>query len=330
MAQRILEPGQIERLAKSSIPRVRLPVGSQLFARRAARLRELAAGAAIGDYLRLLAVLAESQHGELARLAPVPPAPAAAPSAAAPCAATPRALSTRTPPIAAASATPPSAWRDTLTALCAAIASQRDFPAGVEKAVAAIGRATPAWVDSQARSILRGEGDRVDVSVAPLLMAALQVHWVGMAACFEPGAVKPLVIPGQCPLCGMLPVASVVCACAPYQGYRYLHCALCATEWHMVRVQCSHCGASGPPIAYHSLDRSEADLREVGSAAVRAETCDECRAYRKILYEECDSGVDAVADDVASLSLDLLLAERGYHRASGNPLLWLTNANRPS
>jgi FdhE protein len=30
-----------------------------------------------------------------------------------------------------------------------------------------------------------------------------------------------------------------------------------------------------------------------------------------------------VADDLASVALDLLLAEEGYHRASGNPLLWL-------
>jgi FdhE protein len=29
-----------------------------------------------------------------------------------------------------------------------------------------------------------------------------------------------------------------------------------------------------------------------------------------------------VADDLASLALDLLLSEAGYHRASANPLLW--------
>jgi len=29
-----------------------------------------------------------------------------------------------------------------------------------------------------------------------------------------------------------------------------------------------------------------------------------------------------VADDLASLALDLLMSEAGYHRGSGNPLLW--------
>jgi FdhE protein len=32
--------------------------------------------------------------------------------------------------------------------------------------------------------------------------------------------------------------------------------------------------------------------------------------------------VEPVADDLASLALDLLVSEAGYHRASGNPLLW--------
>jgi FdhE protein len=96
----------------------------------------------------------------------------------------------------------------------------------------------------------------------------------------------------------------------------------------MVRVQCSHCGGSGKDIAYQFLEanRGEKDPGEQGAAAVRAETCEQCRGYRKILYEEKDPGVEPVADDVASLALDVLLGERGYHRAGNNPLLWLSNA----
>ena len=50
--------------------------------------------------------------------------------------------------------------------------------------------------------------------------------------------------------------------------------------------------------------------------------CDSCRCYPKIFYQERDMGVELVADDLASLALDLLMSEAGYHRASGNPLLW--------
>ena len=32
--------------------------------------------------------------------------------------------------------------------------------------------------------------------------------------------------------------------------------------------------------------------------------------------------MDPVADDLASLTLDMLMGEAGYSRASGNPLLW--------
>jgi FdhE protein len=99
------------------------------------------------------------------------------------------------------------------------------------------------------------------------------------------------------------------------QGYRYLHCALCASEWHLVRITCSQCHSTAN-IAYHSI--------EGGAEAVRAESCDECHTYRKILYQEKDTSVEPVADDLASLALDLLMSEAGYHRGSGNPLLWQT------
>jgi FdhE protein len=114
-------------------------------------------------------------------------------------------------------------------------------------------------------------------------------------------------------VCGTLPVASVVRVDRGSQGYRYLHCPLCATEWHMVRVTCSQCQATNG-ITYHSI--------EGGSQALRAESCDSCRCYRKIFYQEKDMDVEPVADDLASLALDLLMSEAGYHRASGNPLLW--------
>jgi FdhE protein len=318
MAQRILEPGQIETLVRASIPRIRLPDRASVFARRAARLRDLAPDAAIGDYLRFLAVLVGAQHAALAELAMSPPAPAEIA----------RALEYGMPPIHPSTWARPAKWRDTLETLCAAIAAQAGFPAGVSDSISTLRGAEPAWIEAQATSILQAQNDSIDVRVAPLLMAALQVYWVALSSGFLAEEVRILETPGLCPLCGTLPVASLVCAQSPYQGYRYLHCALCATEWHMVRVQCSHCGASGKDIAYHSLLSNTADKvqTEEGGAAMRAETCEHCHGYRKILYQEKDPRVEPVADDLASLTLDLLLGERGYHRVSANPLLWLPNA----
>jgi FdhE protein len=111
----------------------------------------------------------------------------------------------------------------------------------------------------------------------------------------------------------MPPVASIVKGTAPLDGYRYLHCGLCATEWHRVRVECTQCGGSRG-VALHAIDG--------GSPAIRAETCDSCRAYRKIFYEEHDAAVEPLADDLASVALDLLLADADFHRASPNPWFW--------
>jgi FdhE protein len=325
MAQRILEPGQIETLASRSIPRIRLPDRRHLFSRRAARLRELASGAAIGDYLQFVAALVDAQHEAMGRLSPPPASAAARRDAAAPPDAAGLASPSgrRLPPLHPSIWPRAPDWRHTLESICEAMAAQR-FPPAVGATIAAIRGATPEWIEAQADAVLATLLQGVDIAAAPFVMAALQVHWGAASAGLAADEIKALDIPGLCPLCGTLPVASLVCANSPYQGYRYLHCALCATEWHMVRVQCSQCGASGKSIGYHSMERAAADGDAAAQdiPATRAETCEQCRGYRKILYQEKDPGVEPVADDLASLGLDLLLGREGYHRASGNPLLW--------
>ena len=88
----------------------------------------------------------------------------------------------------------------------------------------------------------------------------------------------PVVSPkGVCPSCGSLPVASVVQVGGQADGCRYLCCSLCAAEWHLVRVTCSHCEDT-KEVAYHSI--------EGGPDGIKAESCDHCRSYRKIFYQE--------------------------------------------
>lgn len=313
MAQRILEPGEIEGLAQRSIPRIRLPAPATVFALRAARLRSLAPHTGIGAYLQFLAALVDAQHSALARVKLANPADADLE----------RAAEHGMPPIPAAAWLSDPQWLETLNGLCASLAVQTELPAPVLEVIARIRSASPRWIAGQVEALLQNAHEGVEAASAPLLMAALQVHGVARAARFEADSVRPLDVAGLCPLCGTLPVASRVCANSPYQGYRYLHCALCATEWHLVRVQCSLCGASGKSIAYQSLSADSDDTPDrAAEAAVRAETCDACHGYLKILYEEKDMAIEPLADDLASLSLDLLLGASGYHRAGSNPLLW--------
>ena len=105
----------------------------------------------------------------------------------------------------------------------------------------------------------------------------------------------------------------------------------------MVRVKCSCCEHTSK-IAYQSLETNEdkAEVVATDSAPInkandpskvaRAETCEDCKTYRKIFNQEHDFNVEPLADDLASLTLDLLVGEAGYARASGNPLLWFNAA----
>ena len=304
---RILEPGQIEAFAERAVARLRLPERGRLFASRAQRLRQLAqpgaAGQSIAEYLRLMAVLADAQQRSLDTLDPEPPD---AQHLA-------RSATHRMPVIHANSWRRDTRWREVLSAVCSAVSAAPEAPEGARSTTARLQAARAEELEAQAGALLNGQNDAIAFAAAPFLMGALQVYWAALASRLSAEKVGALEVPGVCPVCGTLPVASIVRTDARSQGYRYLHCALCSTEWHLVRVTCSQCQSTAN-IAYHSI--------EGDPGAIRAESCDQCHTYRKILYQEKDPSVDPVADDLASLPLDLLMSEAGYHRGSGNPLLW--------
>lgn len=304
---RILEPGQIEAFAQRAVPRIRLPGRAGPFAARAERLRQLGAagapGQAIGDYLRLMARLVEAQDAALGTF-----------EASLPAASQLELCRTHRMPLVLATGWPRQRqWRDIAVRLCSAVADAAETPPAVRETLQRLQALPPEHLEAQADALLASRSEAIEVAAAPFLMAALQVYWVGLASRLKPEDVPELEVRGVCPTCGTQPVASIVRADARSEGYRYLHCGLCATEWHLVRVTCSHCQSTAG-IAYHSI--------EGGPDAIRAESCDPCHAYRKILYQEKDTKVEPVADDLASLALDLLMTDAGYHRGSGNPLLW--------
>ena len=86
-----------------------------------------------------------------------------------------------------------------------------------------------------------------------------------------------------------------------------LTCALCAAEWQAIRINCVLC--SSEQLEY---------LHEEGDRGTKAEACSSCRGYVKLFDLEHRGGADAAADDAATIALDLLVAEEGYHRAGPN------------
>ncbi|KUZ70787.1 formate dehydrogenase accessory protein FdhE [Burkholderia ubonensis] len=303
VTQRILDPNEISALDHSAIPRFRLPERATVFSARAARLRQLADLNPISGYLRLMAVVADAQHAVLQDFAAQMPSQDAIA----------RAQQHSMPLVPALGGERDPQWRAVLYELLDGVEGAGLVNPPLAKLLDRLRLMAPAELDAQADAILALRYAEVDPATAPFLMAALQVVWTDLASRTQPADVPFLDQPGLCPVCGTHPVASVVRVGGQYEGYRFLQCGLCTTEWHMVRTKCSHCDST-KGIAYHGI--------EGGSEAVKAESCDECKTYRKIGYQNKDYDFEPLADDLASLTLDLLMNEAGYQRSSPNPLLW--------
>jgi FdhE protein len=122
-----------------------------------------------------------------------------------------------------------------------------------------------------------------------------------------------------CPVCAAPPVVGVV---LPEDKLRYQVCSLCGSWWHHTRLQCVLC-RSAAKVGYLSLEGhgSASPPAAATLGAARAETCDACEIYTKLLYQEQAPGLEPFADDLASIALDVLVGERGYVRVGRNPYL---------
>jgi FdhE protein len=319
---KIMSPEEIVARGGGQVQPLRLPDGAALFAERAMRLRQLAAGHAMRDYLLFMADLAQVQHLTLARLLREAslPLPDAAHIAAA------RAVGR--PPLPGADWPRDPAWHGALQCLVEELLPRA--PAGTRDALAQVRGADADWLERQADCLLNGVMLGLDLAAAPLVAAALQCCWTALvlqtaARYDQPGspAFARIDDETQCPCCGSRPTASVTRQVGDVAGQRYLHCSLCAAEWHMVRIQCPHC-LSGRALAYQSLQaQAGVAVAMTGAArdAVQAETCDDCGHYLKIFHTDRDPFVEPSADDLASVTLDLLVSETGLLRHGINLML---------
>lgn len=309
--QRILQPGEIEALDRTSLLRIRLPQPASLFADRAARLAQLAEGNPIGDYLRFLARLARAQQTAAATVMTGP----------IDAGAVRRANEHGMPLLQAASQVDP-AWQGVLDGLLEAVQADAGLPAALAPVLQRLRALAPEARDQLARRVLVGlltEPD--DLAAAPIVMAALQVVFADQASHLNEAEVPYAEPATVCPVCGTPPAVSVLRIGGREAGLRYLHCGTCCTEWHMVRVKCSHC-ESTKGVRYQSV--------QDGGDVVVAETCDQCHTYRKLVNQEKDPLAEPLADDLATLMLDLLMGETDFARASMNPLLPMAEGAAPS
>jgi FdhE protein len=283
-----------------------LPDPGKRFAATGARLQALSDGHPMADWLRFMSGLAQAQHDAVGALAPLP-APDAVLVA--------QAVEGRMPPLAADGHRRDALWRESLAILLDS-SDAGPFgglvPAEARTVMQSLRARDVAEVEKLADDFLSGGVAAEDRGAALYVAAALQVYFTCLAGRLSAADLRLLPERGLCPCCGSSPVSGVVTASGRAPGSRYLHCSLCSTAWNHVRAVCITCGKSGAV----SLLGIEGD-----SGAVKAETCGDCRSYAKMLYQSKDMKLDPVADDLASLGLDLMVAEDGWSRHAPNPLL---------
>lgn len=301
------ELGSSEKRTADMIPPLLFPRLKNVYNRRAERLRELAENNPLGDYLRFAALIAHAQEVVLydhplemdltARIK--------------------EANDQGKPPLDIHVLPRDKHWQQLLHSLIAELKPEMSGPALA--VIENLEKASEQELEQMASALFASDFASVSSDKAPFIWAALSLYWAQMASLI-PGKARAEYGEARqyCPVCGSMPVSSMV-QIGTTQGLRYLHCNLCETEWHVVRVKCSNCEQSRD-LHYWSLENEQ--------AAVKAESCGDCGTYLKILYQEKDPKVEAVADDLASLVLDARMEQEGFARSSINPFLFPGKGNK--
>lgn len=279
----------------------RLPRLPDLFERRATRMAQLAQGHTMAGFLRLLETLFRVQAlacGTGGVVLPPPPD------------AILRAAEHGMPVLSADSWVPTVTYGETLRFIAANI-GREGLPPQTAGVLANLERAGAEHFDRLASMYLAHAVTPPWQGEMLFAAAALQVEFARVASQLDAAMLRPLDATGLCPVCGSAPVAGVVVADEAH-GRRYLTCGLCSTSWHHVRVSCISCGEESG-VAYYSVNG--------GLGYAKAETCDNCKTYSKLFYQEKEMAVEPLCDDIATMQLDMLVSNAGWKRHAPNPLV---------
>jgi FdhE protein len=291
-----LRPGNI--LGEAAKPPFAvIPDPASLFFNRSNRFAALAPGHQLAPYLSFLAALTRAQH-EIER--------DLAPAALPPFERIGQALEHGMAPLAKAQLEPDPMIELTLARFLDRLADT-EAPAAVQ----GLASMAPADWRRLISAVLGDETIAQDVASQVLVTAALQVHFTRLAALLTAEDLQP-VADSACPVCCSAPMTCSIVGWAKAHNTRFCTCSLCATMWNVVRVKCLWCG---------STDGLSYQMIEGKPDTIKAETCEKCRSYVKVLYQVTDHALDPLVDDVATLGLDMLMAQGGWQRRGQNPFL---------
>lgn len=283
------------------IPLLFYPAPNILYAHRLERLQELAKDSPFADYLTFCAAIVKEQLALLKQdpinvdLADVIKANA------------------NLPPLSLANYPLTEVWQDYLQKL---LASLPKMTSEIAELIKNLQQNSAEQLQDKALLLLKGEFDKVSSNESLFIWAALSLYYTQLASqlkgkAFAESSDKNWL----CPVCNSLPVASTI-HIGNNLGLRYLHCSLCESEWYMPRVKCSSCD-NLQDIHYFSLDEER--------APTQAECCDSCHSYLKIFNQDLAPHLDVIADDIATLMLDMKTEEEGFAKSGLNPFLFAHN-----
>ncbi|SFV33734.1 formate dehydrogenase accessory protein FdhE [Hyphomicrobium facile] len=279
-----------------------LPNPMLRFSATADRLRALSGDHPMAEWLTFMADLSDAQYIAATALAPMAPIDRSLID---------RSVAGRIPPLAADGHHRNSAWRDGLALMLDALEGS-SLPAPARETIIKVRSSTTETIEDLADGFLRDTVRGADAGPALYVAAALQVYFTRLAGSLDASALRLLPQRGLCPCCGSTSVSGLITASGDAPGIRYLYCSLCSTAWNHVRAICITCESS-----------RKVSLQEIegGPGIVKAEVCDDCQTYAKMIYQIKDTKADPYADDLATLGLDIMVSEAGWARHAPNPML---------
>jgi FdhE protein len=112
---------------------------------------------------------------------------------------------------------------------------------------------------------------------------------------------------GYCPICGSVPNMSAL----KEEGKRLLQCSFCRFQWPAERLACPFCSNRDHERLHY--------LYSEGQEEYRADLCDKCKQYIKTVdTRKTVSDLDLDIEDIATMYLDILAAEKGFKRPAPN------------
>ena len=295
-AVKLIQPGEIQGMPDDDTPLLVVVDAAETFRARAARMYVLADQQSDSPWLAFCAQLMQAQVDCLGSVTPQPLDENVVRES----------LIHKLPPWSITTWLPEAQWSLVLNALSETLEAQPLAP-GVRGALERVKQTAVADQIRQAKALLAADESALPADAVPFIGAVLQLLWATQAKTLSAYVELHKGESGLCPVCGSHPVASVV-RVGERDLHRYLICSLCASEWYAPRARCTNC----------ETPKEVSMLGDTRESALQGECCEVCRGYLKVMFQAKEPLIDAIADDLASISLDLALSSEGFSRTGRN------------